>query len=117
MREMAFLGFALVLLGFWAMLTRKNILRIIIGFTIIDSGIHLIIVNLGYLPGRTAPILEKGMRVGDLSKHFVDPIPSALVLTAIVIGLAVTALMLVYAVRIYERKRTLNIDKYRELKW
>jgi multisubunit Na+/H+ antiporter MnhC subunit len=47
----------------------------------------------------------------------VDPSPSALVLTAIVIGLAVTALMLSYAVKLYEKKGTLDIDEYKELKW
>ena len=47
----------------------------------------------------------------------VDPLPSALVLTAIVIGLGVTAVMLSFAVRIYQAKKTLNIDECTESKW
>ena len=47
----------------------------------------------------------------------VDPIPSALVVTAIVIGLAVTAVMLAYAIRLYESKKTLSIDAFTESKW
>ncbi len=47
----------------------------------------------------------------------VDPVPSALVLTAIVIGLGVTAVMLSFAVRIYQETKTLNIDECTESKW
>jgi len=47
----------------------------------------------------------------------VDPVPSALVVTAIVIGLAVTAVMLAYAIRLYQSKGTLSIDAFTESKW
>jgi len=111
------LGFCLIIIGLWGMLTRKNLIKIIIGFSIIDTGLHLVIVSLGYLKGRTAPILSEAVRNVDRVKEFVDPVPSALVLTAIVIGLAVTALMLVYAVKLFQKKRTLVIDDFEELKW
>lgn len=111
------LGFTLVLVGLWAMLTRKNLIKIIIGFSIIDTGVHLIMVSIGYIQGRTAPILDASLSAADAAHKVVDPIPSALVLTAIVIGLAVTALMLVYAVQMYHHKKSLSISNYKELKW
>lgn len=110
------LGFMLLGIGFWAILTRKNIFKMIIGFSIMDTGIHIIIVSMGYIKGKTAPILDKD-RLLDPLKDMVDPIPSALVLTAIVIGLAVTALMLAYAVRLYKSKGSTDINDYKELKW
>ena len=110
-------GMLLILAGLWGMLTKKNIVKIIVGFSIIDTGIHLVMVSIGYLPGRTAPILDAAVPVSDAASRVVDPIPSALVLTAIVIGLAVTALMLTYAVRLYRLNESLSIESYKELKW
>ncbi len=110
-------GMLLILAGLWGMLTKKNIVKIIVGFSIIDTGIHLVMVSIGYLPGRTAPILDAAVPVSDAANRVVDPIPSALVLTAIVIGLAVTALMLTYAVRLYRLNESLSIESYKELKW
>ncbi|HHE38532.1 MAG TPA: cation:proton antiporter [Candidatus Cloacimonetes bacterium] len=110
------LGFILIIIGLWGMLTQKNIIKMIIGFSIIDTGIHLLIVSIGYIKGRTAPILDAAVTKAEAVDKVVDPIPSALVLTAIVIGLAVTALMLVYAVQMYKQKKSLNIDDYIDLK-
>lgn len=117
-------GLMLVLIGIWAMLARKNIIRIIIGFSIVDTGIHLIIVAIGYVKGATAPILDSAVKFEQtaanglkLATKVVDPVPSALVLTAIVIGLAVTALLLSFAIRLFKVHGSLNIDNYEELKW
>jgi len=111
------IGFILIIVGLWGMLTQRNIIKIIIGFSIIDTGIHLLIVSIGYIKGKTAPIIDSTMTKADAVNRVVDPIPSALVLTAIVIGLAVTALMLVYAVNLYQRKQSLDINDFEELKW
>lgn len=110
------IGFSLMILGLWGMLTNKNIIKIIIGFAIMDTGIHLVILNIGFLKDKTAPIIDSQVS-GNAVIAVVDPIPSALVLTAIVIGLAVTALMLTYAVNLYKTKKSLMIDDYEELKW
>jgi multisubunit Na+/H+ antiporter MnhC subunit len=107
------LGFLLLGIGLWGMLTRKNIIKIIIGFSIMDTGVHLIIVSVGYLWGRTAPIIDAAVPQAQAAQRVVDPIPSALVLTAIVIGLAVTALMLSYAVQMHRSRGSLNIDDFR----
>jgi multisubunit Na+/H+ antiporter MnhC subunit len=111
------LGFSLSLIGIWGITTQKNIFKIILGFSILDTGVHLIMVALGYIKGGTAPIFDEALNQADALGKVVDPVPSALVLTAIVIGLAVTALMLSYGVRLYESTGTLSIDEIKELKW
>ena len=110
-------GFILVLIGLWGMLAHRNILRIIISFSLIDTGIHIVIVSIGYVTNRTAPIIDSAVNASDAASRVVDPIPSALVVTAIVIGLSVTAVMLAYAIRLYESKKTLSIDAFAESKW
>lgn len=111
------LGFLLLLIGIYAMLSRKNLFKIVLGFSLADTGVHIIIVSLGYIKGRTAPIIDKAVDIANATNSVVDPIPSALVLTAIVIGLATTALMLVFVVEMYKRKKSLSIEDYQELKW
>lgn len=110
-------GFLLILMGLYGALTNRNILRMTVGFTIASTGTNLVLVAVGYIPGRTAPILDGAVSVADASLRIIDPVPQALVLTAIVIGLGVTALMLTYAYKLYETKRTLDISKYTDLKW
>ncbi len=117
-------GVLLIIIGIWAMLTRKNIIRIIIGFSIVDTGTHMIIVAIGYINNATAPIIDSAVNTGldingtvQVKSLVVDPVPSALVLTAIVIGLAVTALLLSFAIRLFKVNGSLNIDDYEELKW
>ena len=114
------IGFLLILVGFWGVLTQKNIIKIIVGFTILNTGINILMVSLGYVKGKTAPIIDNAVaQTGshDVSASVVDPVPQALVLTAIVIGFGVTALMLAYAMKLYKAKKTLEINKFNDLKW
>ena len=110
-------GFGLILIGLWGMLTQRNIIRMIIGFSLLDTGIHMVMVSIGYVTGGTAPIINAAVPAAEAASRVVDPLPSALVLTAIVIGLGVTAVMLSFAVRIHQEKKTLNIDECTESKW
>jgi len=110
-------GFILVLMGLYGALTNSNILRMIVSFTIANTGVNIVLVAVGYMHGRTAPILDKTVSVAEASAKVIDPVPQALVLTAIVIGLGVTTLMLAYAYRLYITKGTLDIAKFTELKW
>jgi len=110
-------GFILILLGLWGMLTQRHLIRIIIGFSLMDTGIHMVMVSIGYVTGGTAPIINNAVPMSEATKLVVDPVPSALVLTAIVIGLGVTSVMLSFAVRIYKTHKTLIIDKLTESKW
>lgn len=110
-------GLALILIGLWGMLTHRNILRIIISFSLMGTGTHIVIVAIGYVASGTAPIIDRALSVAEAPSRAVDPIPSALVVTAIVIGLAVTSVMLAYAIRLYDSKKTLSIDAFTESKW
>ncbi|MFD1327213.1 sodium:proton antiporter [Mycoplana ramosa] len=110
-------GFALVLLGFWGLLRHRNILRIIIGFSLVDTGMHIVLVATGYITGGTAPIIDAALGRSEAATRAVDPIPSALVVTAIVIGFSVSAVMLAFAIRLYETRKTLLIDALTEAKW
>jgi len=104
-------GLILVLFGFCAALVHRNVLKIIVGFTLVDSGVTIIVVALGYVRGGTAPIFDS-----DTTKTtvFVDPINAALAVTAIVIGFAVTAITLAYAVRLFRSHATLDVDVFRD---
>jgi len=116
-------GFALVLTGLACALLRRNLLRMVLGFSIVDTGVHLIIASVGALAGRTAPIIDDPALLSNTTtlavdaSRIVDPVPQALVLTAIVIGVGVTALMLTYVVRLHDRQGTLDVRELRNLKW
>lgn len=108
-------GFLLILIGAYGALTNRNLLRMIVAFTIADTGVNIVIVAVGYMRGRTAPILDSAVSAAAAARRIIDPVPQALVLTAIVIGVGVTALMLAYVYRLVERKRSLDIADYTEL--
>ena len=112
-----FSGLGLILIGLWGMLTQRNMIRMVIGFSLTDTGIHMVMVSIGYVTGKTAPIINDAVPVAEAASLVVDPVPSALVLTAIVIGLGVTAVMLAFVVRIYRARQTLMIDECTESKW
>ncbi len=109
-------GLSLIVVGLWGILSRKNIIRIILGFGVFDTGLNIVILALGYLRGRTAPILDEAVGIEGAVNKIVDPVPQALVLTAIVIGFGVTALMLAYAMKMHREKGTLNVREFNDLK-
>ena len=95
-------------IGFTTLLLNRNIIKKIIGFNIKDTAIYLFLTSVGYIEGRTAPIMVNG--VMDAS-HYINPIPSGLVLTGIVVSVSVSALMLSLTIRLYRRYHTLDMDK------
>jgi len=111
------LGFVLILVGLYGALSNRDIFRMIVSFTIADTGVNVVLVSVGYLPGRTAPILDAAVPTSEALARITDPVPQALVLTAIVIGLGVTALMLAYAYRLFRARGSLDISDFTELKW
>jgi len=110
-------GLLLILIGIFGILTQKNLLKIVIGFSLFDTGIHLVMVSIAYVRGRTAPIIDETVDINDVVNKIVDPLPQALVLTAIVIGLGVTSLMLAYILKLNKEKKSLDIDNFSDLKW
>ena len=104
----------LAVIGIYIALTDKNLIKVIIGLNLADSGVNIFIVFSGYIKNKTAPIFSKAYLV---FSDMVDPLPQALVLTAIVIGFGVTALSLAIVIRLYKHYGTLDISKIRGLKW
>lgn len=109
-------GFGLILVGLYGALSNRNILRMIVAFAVANTGVNLVLVAVGYMNGRTAPILNEAVPVSEATTRIIDPVPQALVLTAIVIGVGVTALMLAYAYKLYKTKGTLDISRYTDLR-
>ena len=107
-------GVGRILIGLFGVLVHRNIMRMIIGFALVDTGIHIVMVATGYISGGTAPIIDAALSKADAGQRAVDPIPSALTVTAILIGFSVTAIMLSYAIRLYNAKKTLSIDAFSE---
>jgi multisubunit Na+/H+ antiporter MnhC subunit len=110
-------GFMLILIGLYGALTRSNILRMIVAFAIANTGVNLVLVSVGYIRGRSAPIIDDTLPASEAVARIIDPLPQALVLTAIVIGVGITALMLAYAYKLFTMKGSLDISRIRELKW
>ena len=99
-------------IGIYCILRKRNIIKIIIGIMISEYAINLLFILFAYKKQGRAPIFSEISKV----ENMVDPLPQALVLTAIVIGLAVTALTVAVAIRIYDRYRTFDITKIRRLR-
>ena len=106
-------SFVLIALGFYTIVAKKNLLKIVIGMGIVDYGVNLLIVSVGFNPGGTAPIFA----ISELTREsfFVDPIPQALTLTSIVIGACVTAMALALVIKMKKSYGTLNTEKIRRL--
>jgi len=98
--------------GFITLLLDRNLIKKIIGFSIMDNAVYLFLAAKGYINGRTAPIVTDG--VTDM-EAYINPIPAGLVLTGIVVSVSVTAVMLALTVRLYRRYHTLDIDEIMEL--
>ncbi|MFH1776984.1 MAG: sodium:proton antiporter [Candidatus Omnitrophota bacterium] len=103
---------ALFCVGLYCVLMKRNIIKIIVGVIILEYAVNLFFILAGYRLDGRAPIYAKATDIF----HMVDPLPQALVLTAIVIGLATTALLVAIAMRIYEKYKTFDITKIKELK-
>jgi multicomponent Na+:H+ antiporter subunit C len=105
----AYLGAAsLILLGMFALVYYRNLIRVILGISLLDGGINLFIITIGYKPGGVAPILINGVAPAGV---MVDPVPQALVLTAIVIGVGVQALALALAIQAHRSSGTLDTQE------
>jgi multicomponent Na+:H+ antiporter subunit C len=108
----------MVIIGLFAVLFKRNLVKIVIGISIIESGVNLFLITLGYREGGVAPIFTSAPSeiVKDTPGSMVLPVPQALTLTSIVIGVAVLALMLSLVMHIYRQYGTLDVRKIRRLK-
>jgi multicomponent Na+:H+ antiporter subunit C len=105
------LCFVLFLVGLYGIMTKRDLVKIILSSGIMGYACNLMLVLFGYRRGAVYPILEKGKEAAAM----VDPLPQALVLTSIVIELGVTALLAALAIRLFQKYRTYDITKIRRL--
>ena len=99
---------ALIIIGLYTIIFRKNLIKMLIGITIIESGVNLFLITLGYREGGIAPIFTGA----PAESTMMYPVPQALTLTSIVIGVAVLALMLSFIVHMYRHTKSLDVRKF-----
>lgn len=114
------------MIGLYCVLVKKNMIKIVVGILLMEYAVNLFLVMLGWrkvADGAVAPIAAGGDlldKAGTVSQLFVsravDPLPQALVLTSIVIGLGSLALMVAICIRTYEKYGTFDITRIRRLK-
>ena len=106
-------SFFLIVLGLYCIVVKYNLVKTVIGLSIMDYGVNLLIISIGY-NGGTAPIFTAGEL--QAASYFVDPIPQALTLTSIVIGACVTAMSLSLVIKLKEMYGTLDTREIRRLR-
>jgi len=107
-------AFFLFTLGLYTIITKKNLFKTVIGMCVMDYGVNILLISVGFNPGGTAPIFTEGELTA--ASYFVDPIPQALTLTSIVIGACVTAMSMALVMRMEEQYGTLDTTKIRRLR-
>ncbi len=117
------LCFLLFMVGLYCAVVKKNMVKIVIGILVMEYAVNLFLIMLGYRSDGVAPVLTRQQvdsETGQIAAQFintsVDPLPQALVLTAIVISLGSLALMISICIRTYEKYGTFDITEIRRLK-
>ncbi|GIH14465.1 sodium:proton antiporter [Rugosimonospora africana] len=107
-------------LGIYTVLTRRNLLKIVMGMSLMEASTYLFLLSLAYRNGSTAPVLltpPHGQTPQRLAHgNVADPVLQNFCLTAIVIGVAVTGVFLAVVVRIAQHYRTLDADRVRDMR-
>nr|WP_204602111.1 cation:proton antiporter subunit C [Paremcibacter congregatus] len=101
----------LLMLGFFAIVARTNLIKKVIGLSIFQAAVFLMYISMGKVEGGTAPIIVPGLPDDVI---FSNPLPQVLILTAIVVGISTTALALAMVVRIKEEYGTVEEDEIRQ---
>lgn len=96
---------ALMMIGLYVVMSHGNFIKKLLGLNIFQVAVFMLYISLGKVDGGTAPILAEGI---SLYSH---PLPHVLILTAIVVGVATTALGLALVVRIHEAYHTVEEDE------
>ncbi|MCX5750272.1 MAG: cation:proton antiporter subunit C [Candidatus Saganbacteria bacterium] len=107
-----FLCFLLFLIGLFGIITKKNLIKMVVSLVVCEYALNLFIVLVGYKRGGEDPLILQNMG----ERLSVDPLPQTMVLTTIVIGLALLILLVALCIRIYEKYGTLDITEIKKLK-
>lgn len=102
----------LFVIGLYTVLTHSNLLKKVIGINIIETSTFLFFVSIGYVTGGRAPIVEAGF----VNPVYINPLPSGLILTGIVVAVSLTAYSLSLIIRLYEAYGTLDMDEIMKLR-
>jgi multicomponent Na+:H+ antiporter subunit C len=111
---------AMFSIGLYMALTRRNLVKIVMGLSLMEASTYVFLLSLAYRAHSTAPVLlnppghltERGLAHGNVA----DPVLQNFCLTAIVIGVAVTGVFLAVTVRIAQHYRTVDADKVRAMR-
>jgi multicomponent Na+:H+ antiporter subunit C len=111
----------LVALGLYCLLSKRNLIKLVIGLSVLTDGVHLFLISMVYRTEGIAAIvtgemIEEGLVSPEFFRIAVDPLPQALVLTSIVINICILALALSLVVYAYHHYKTLDPFKMRGLK-
>jgi len=106
----------LITLGLYCLLLKRNLIKLIIGLSVLTDGVHLFLISMGYRAGGIAPIVTGETTSESFVALAVDPIPQALVLTSIVINVCILALALSLSIYVYRHYGTLKLSELRRLK-
>lgn len=98
---------ALMMIGFYAVIARPNLVKKIAGLFVFQTSVFILYISMAKVRGGSAPILADGIEL------YSNPLPHVLILTAIVVGVATTALGLALVVRIHEAYGSINEDDIR----
>ena len=117
------LTMVLLAIGIYAIACKRNLIKVVIGVMVAEYAVKLFLILLGYRTGGFAPIrteaMDQAAGAADAAKSFaaasVDPLPQALILTSIVIGLGVVALLAAMAIRLHEKYGTFDVSEMRKL--
>ncbi len=111
---------ALFALGLFAVLSRRNLIKMVMGLSLMESSTYLLLISLAYRKGSTAPVLlspPPGTSPERLAHgNVADPVLQNFCLTAVIIGVAITGVFLAVVVRTAQHYRSLDSDRIRELR-
>ena len=111
---------ALFSIGLHAVLTKCNLIKIVMGLSLIESSTYMLLLSFAYRAGSTAPVLldPPGGRTPEqlATGNIADPVLQNICLTAIVIGIAVTAVFLAVTVRVAQHYRSIDADRIRAMR-
>jgi multicomponent Na+:H+ antiporter subunit C len=101
----------LIVIGIVTIVTRQNLIKMVMGLAVVEAGVNLMLVATGYRNGGVAPIFTNAP-----STDMVLPTVQAMTLTNIVIGIATTALLLSFVMIIYRKYGSADVRDMRRLK-
>ncbi len=99
----------LIMVGLYIVMVNANLIKKVVGLSVFQTAVFILFITMGKVDGGSAPIVAEGV------VRYSNPLPHVLILTAIVVGIATTALALALAVRIHEQYRSLEEDDITEL--